>query len=209
VSEDFYAILGVSRGASTREIRAAFRRLARVHHPDLGSSAPDEMVRVNRAYAVLSDPERRRVYDAEGASGVRAAEPMSESELTLEDPPWLIDLERGHDLEDWRQMYAEERQVWEHLLQSRDPPDPAIQQALERAEREQLRLENAIRHRHGLQPLELADLDDRLSARSKQRSAEATRVGCAALILVPVLASYLSWKSSSKRRGSGTTTWRP
>jgi curved DNA-binding protein CbpA len=195
VIEDFYAVLGVTPNASAREIRAAFRRLARLHHPDLGSTSPTEMTRVNRAYAVLGDPERRRRYDAQRANAQAARpspmpepgpepESTAEAPMTLEDPPWLIDLERGHDLDDWRQMYAEERQVWEHLLQSRAAPDPAIQQALERAKNEQLRLENAIRRRHGLQPLELPDLDDRLSTRSKQRGAEATRVGCAALALV-------------------------
>ncbi|OYT72537.1 MAG: hypothetical protein CFK52_04900 [Chloracidobacterium sp. CP2_5A] len=62
---DFYETLGVSRKASPNEIRSAFRRLARLHHPDV-SASPDAAARfaeVTAAYRVLSDPDLRVRYD--------------------------------------------------------------------------------------------------------------------------------------------------
>ena len=65
---DCYSILGVPRTATAGEIRAAYRRLARLYHPDLnsGSEAEVRMQQINEAYATLSDPGRRRQYDLHG-----------------------------------------------------------------------------------------------------------------------------------------------
>ena len=65
---DFYGALGVSRDASEKEIRQAYRKLARQHHPDVnGSGASDERFKsINEAYGVLSDPDKRRRYDRYG-----------------------------------------------------------------------------------------------------------------------------------------------
>src|SRR5579863_6984533 len=61
---DLYAILGVAPQADEREIRLAFRRQARLYHPDVaGTGDLGRMLQVNEAYRVLSDPERRRMYD--------------------------------------------------------------------------------------------------------------------------------------------------
>ena len=61
---DHYERLGVSRGASEREVRSAYRRLARALHPDKEGGDVEEMAALNAAYAALQDPERRRAYDA-------------------------------------------------------------------------------------------------------------------------------------------------
>lgn len=68
--KDYYAVLGVPRTASQAEIKKAFRKLARQHHPDTkpGDAAADRRFKeVNEANAVLSDPDKRGLYDRLGA----------------------------------------------------------------------------------------------------------------------------------------------
>lgn len=63
MSRDYYAVLGVSPGADDAQIRKAFRALSRRHHPDVGGD--EQLYRaISVAYAELSDPSRRRGYDA-------------------------------------------------------------------------------------------------------------------------------------------------
>jgi DnaJ-class molecular chaperone len=71
---DYYEILGVARDANKAEVKTAFRRLARELHPDVNNHDPeaeDKFKQAAEAYEVLSDPERRRVYDAYGHEGLR------------------------------------------------------------------------------------------------------------------------------------------
>ncbi|CAO2207522.1 unnamed protein product [Urochloa humidicola] len=61
-STTLYEVLGLRAGATVREIKAAYRRLARERHPDVAGAAA-EFVRLHDAYATLSDPDSRARYD--------------------------------------------------------------------------------------------------------------------------------------------------
>ncbi|WP_428266926.1 molecular chaperone DnaJ [Haliangium sp.] len=72
---DYYEVLGVSRDAGEKQIKEAFRRLAKAYHPD-HNKAPDAEERfkqIAEAYAVLSDRDKRAAYDAGGFAGVDGA----------------------------------------------------------------------------------------------------------------------------------------
>ena len=72
---DYYEVLGVSRGADEREIKTAFRRLARQYHPDVSqeTDAEAKFKEINEAYEVLSDEDKRARYDRFGHAGVNGA----------------------------------------------------------------------------------------------------------------------------------------
>ena len=64
--KDYYATLGITTDADEQTIKTAFRRLARVHHPDVAvekQGATERFKEINEAYTVLSDPDKRRTYD--------------------------------------------------------------------------------------------------------------------------------------------------
>jgi molecular chaperone DnaJ len=69
---DLYDVLGVSRDATQEDIRSAYRRLAREHHPDVNRDPEAErrFKEINLAYQTLSDPARRRQYDLFGGEGI-------------------------------------------------------------------------------------------------------------------------------------------
>ena len=79
--DDFYQVLGVNRKASADDIRKAYKRLARKHHPDLNpgdKNAEERFKKISEAYEVLSDPKKRPTYDRVGhysEAEARAGEP--------------------------------------------------------------------------------------------------------------------------------------
>src|SRR5919202_4016382 len=73
-TKDYYKTLGVSRNASDKDIKSAYRKLARKYHPDVNpgdKSAEARFKEINEAHAVLTDPEKRRTYDALGPDWAR------------------------------------------------------------------------------------------------------------------------------------------
>ncbi|GAV56749.1 DnaJ domain-containing protein [Cephalotus follicularis] len=67
-SSSLYQVLGIQKGATCQEIKAAYRRLARVLHPDVATNSQKDnagfdFIRIHEAYATLSDPQKRADYD--------------------------------------------------------------------------------------------------------------------------------------------------
>jgi molecular chaperone DnaJ len=76
MKRDYYEVLGVARGADERDIKKSFRRLARELHPDVNQHDPEaeeKFKEAAEAYEVLTDPERRSVYDRYGHEGLQSS----------------------------------------------------------------------------------------------------------------------------------------
>jgi DnaJ homolog subfamily A member 2 len=67
----FYEILGVSKDATSDEMRKAYRRLAAKHHPDKEGGSQEKFQELQAAYEVLSDPEKKQIYDKYGEDGLK------------------------------------------------------------------------------------------------------------------------------------------
>ena len=68
-NKDYYSILGINHNASEKEIKQAFRKLARKHHPDVNpgdKNAEEKFKQISEAHEVLSDPKKRKKYDQFG-----------------------------------------------------------------------------------------------------------------------------------------------
>ncbi|GAB2287198.1 Chaperone protein dnaJ A6, chloroplastic [Dionaea muscipula] len=72
---DYYSVLGVSKNASKSEIKSAYRKLARSYHPDVNKEpgAEQKFKEISNAYEVLSDDEKRSIYDKYGEAGLKGA----------------------------------------------------------------------------------------------------------------------------------------
>ncbi|CAG59056.1 uncharacterized protein GVI51_F03421 [Nakaseomyces glabratus] len=74
LSQDYYAILGLSKDASDKEIKSAYRQLSKKYHPDKNpgdEEAHHKFIEVGEAYDILGDPEKRKTYDVHGADAFK------------------------------------------------------------------------------------------------------------------------------------------
>lgn len=76
--KDFYEVLGVNKNATEAEIKSAYRKLARAHHPDVDKSpnAAEKFKEISEAYQVLSDPGKRKSYDQFGHAAFSGGNPF-------------------------------------------------------------------------------------------------------------------------------------
>ncbi|RMC18488.1 hypothetical protein DUI87_04377 [Hirundo rustica rustica] len=107
ITPDYYSLLGVSKEASSREIRQAFKKLALKLHPDKNQNDPnahENFLKINRAYEVLKDEDLRKKYDKYGEKGLEDQQQGGRYESwhfyrydfgIYDDDPEIITLDRG------------------------------------------------------------------------------------------------------------------
>ncbi len=102
---DYYEVLGVDRDAGKDEIKKAYRKLALKYHPDRNKEedASDRFKEISEAYGVLSDEEKRRLYDQYGHAGV-------DERYSRED------IFRGADFGDFGDMFGDLGRIFEHFF---------------------------------------------------------------------------------------------
>eukprot|EP00808_Paulinella_micropora_P006358 g42938.t1 len=77
-SQDYYDVLGVPRTATEAQIKKAYKKLALKYHPDKNNgsdAAKEQFVKVSEAYEVLSNPEKKKIYDQYGEAGLKGGVP--------------------------------------------------------------------------------------------------------------------------------------
>lgn len=80
ISKTLYKILGVKANASEEQIKKAYRKKVKKHHPDVGGD-PEKFNQIQEAYDILSDPEKRKAYDT---TGVTSTEPNNDLQVAVE-----------------------------------------------------------------------------------------------------------------------------
>ncbi|KAL4667747.1 hypothetical protein H8959_006436 [Pygathrix nigripes] len=127
-NEDYYSLLNVRREASSEELKAAYRRLCMLYHPDkhrdpeLKSQAERLFNLVHQAYEVLSDPQTRAIYDIYGKRG-------------LEMEGWEVVERRRTPAEIREEFERLQREREERRLQQRTNPKDMESQKMQRAQR--------------------------------------------------------------------------
>ena len=109
--KDYYATLGVPKTASDKEIKQAFRKLARKHHPDVNAgdkAAEAKFKDVNEAYEVLGDPAKRKKYDELGANWRMYEQAEAQGGPNPFAGQWNVDLGGGGSRSGFRTMTQEE-----------------------------------------------------------------------------------------------------
>lgn len=118
VKRDYYEILGVSRDATEKEIKQAYRRLVRRYHPDLNpgdEQAGERFKEVQEAYEVLSDPEKRQLYDRYGHNWRQVWQAKRQG-VDVEDRGWAPAGEGfGFDFSDLRDFFGGVADFFEDL----------------------------------------------------------------------------------------------
>lgn len=105
--KDYYAILGLDRGADTDAIKKAYRKLARQHHPDVASdseSSKQKFLDISEAHEVLADPEKRKKYDQLGSRWKN----HQQSGGKYEDFNWNQEQSQNHESGTYRTVNPEE-----------------------------------------------------------------------------------------------------
>src|SRR6266496_6708955 len=123
--KDYYSSLGVAKTASQKEIKAAYRKLARKHHPDVNQDKSSEgrFKEINEAYEVLGDPDKRKKYDELGSNwkmyeqAQRAGGPGAGGGSPFETDQWATNFGGGQG-GGYRTMTADEMR---NLFGNEDP----------------------------------------------------------------------------------------